>query len=612
MIFDIETDGLYDEVTKIHCLSWMNPAGFIHSTSSYEEMANQLNTSRLLIGHDINRYDIPVLEKILGVDLSNKKKIDTLPLSWYLFPRRLSHGLEAWGERFGVPKPKVDDWKNLSVEEYIHRCEEDVKINALLWQEEQRQLTALYGDDYDRIVSYLSFKMQCAAEQYKVGWKLDVDKAEAFLDQINPLIETKHEELVASMPDVPVYKTYNPPAKPYKKDGSLSSHGQAWVARLIDAGLPRDHTEPLTVCVGHNPPNPQSTPQLKDWLFSLGWKPAAFKFVREDNGKERRIPQIRVDVDGVKELCPSVERLAQAHPAVAALSELSVLQHRKGIVEGFLSTAVNGRVRAEIKGLTNTLRFRHALPCVNLPSVSKPYGADIRGMLTADTTLCGADVESLEATTKRHYMYPHDPEYADLMGEEGFDEHLDLAYQAGEVTQQQIKDYQAGDKTIKPIRNKFKPANYACVYGVQAITLARQTGMTVKEAQRLIDIYWERNWAVQEVSKECEVKQVNGEKWLFNPVSRFWYQLRFEKDRFSTLNQGTGVFVFDTWVAKVRQKYPLTAQFHDEVVLDTRGVQPYMIKEELQKAMDKTNAALNLNVTIKIDVQFGDNYAAVH
>ena len=86
----------------------------------------------VLVGHNIIRYDIPTVERILGVQVK-AKLVDTLMLSWYLFPNRLMHGLEDWGEEFGVPKPKITDWDNLSTEEYIHRCEEDVKINTKLW-----------------------------------------------------------------------------------------------------------------------------------------------------------------------------------------------------------------------------------------------------------------------------------------------------------------------------------------------------------------------------------------------------------------------------------------------------------------------------------------------
>jgi len=61
-----------------------------------------------------------------------------------LYPDRASHGLDAIGKDHGVPKPKVDDWENLSYEEYAHRCTEDVKINFLEWQMQKKKLEEIY------------------------------------------------------------------------------------------------------------------------------------------------------------------------------------------------------------------------------------------------------------------------------------------------------------------------------------------------------------------------------------------------------------------------------------------------------------------------------------
>jgi len=115
--------------------------------------------------------------------------------------------------------------------------------------------------------------------------------------------------------------------------------------------------------------------------------------------------------------------------------------------EGFIECAIerDGKyyLRAEIGGLTNTLRFKHKKPLVNLPGVDRPWGKEIRACLMADDgeVFIGADMTSLEATTKRHYIYPHDPDYADEMSKDGFDEHLDLAMKNGEITQEEYDFY---------------------------------------------------------------------------------------------------------------------------------------------------------------------------
>ena len=80
-VFDIETDGL--NPTKIHVISWMDDNGVVQHTHDYVAMRILLEEASILIGHNIVRYDIPAVEKILGVQIS-AKIVDTLALSWYL------------------------------------------------------------------------------------------------------------------------------------------------------------------------------------------------------------------------------------------------------------------------------------------------------------------------------------------------------------------------------------------------------------------------------------------------------------------------------------------------------------------------------------------------
>lgn len=143
-VIDSETDGL--NATKIHVLSWTDDGVNYHSTGDYEKMSVVLTQKGYkFVCHNGIRYDMGVFNRILGLDMHYKNFVDTLGLSWYLFPQRSKHGLEEWGKDLGVEKPVVKDWKNLSYEEYAHRCEEDVKINYLLWLQCKSKLEELYG-----------------------------------------------------------------------------------------------------------------------------------------------------------------------------------------------------------------------------------------------------------------------------------------------------------------------------------------------------------------------------------------------------------------------------------------------------------------------------------
>lgn len=178
-VFDIETDGLLDELTKVHVLSYSRDGKEVTHTHDYDEMREFFLTEETLVGHNIIRFDAPAIEKVLGIKIK-ARMIDTLALSWYLHHTRLKHGLGEYGEEYGVPKPVVDDWDNLSKEEYAHRCNEDVKINVRLWRDLELKLNKLYpnSEDKDRLVDYLSFKLDCAREQEELQWKLDLPKAQ--------------------------------------------------------------------------------------------------------------------------------------------------------------------------------------------------------------------------------------------------------------------------------------------------------------------------------------------------------------------------------------------------------------------------------------------------
>lgn len=613
MIFDVEADGLLEQATKIHVLSWEAEDKTIHSTHDYDIMRQVLMSAKELIGHNIVRYDLPLIEKILGISPS-AAVTDTLILSWYLEPSHIRHGLDDWGKRLGVMKPKITDWDNLTPEEYAHRCEEDVKINSLLWDKLDRKLSRLYRDEGSkiRIIDYLTFKLGCAKDQEAYGWRLDVPKAEALLSQLTEMKEEKELQLRKAMPKKPITKVMNPPKVMYRKDGSLSARGEAWHELMREKLLPASTKTPITVVTGMEDGNPNSHEQVKDWLFSLGWVPRTFKYIKgEEYGQERKIPQVR---DGA-ELCPSVLTLVSRDPAIELLDGLSVLTHRLGVVKGFVESHKDGWLKAEIAGLTNTFRFKHMKPLVNIPAVDKPYGKEIRGCLIAPEgeVLIGSDMVSLEDTTKRHYMKPLDPEYVAEMSVEGYDPHLQLAKFAGACAQEDIDQHTAGTKDMSSLRKNYKAVNYSAIYGVGAQKLARTTGMGQQEAKRLIEAYWKRNWAVKKVAESQKVREIGGEMWMLNPVSGFWHSLRYEKDRFSTLNQSTGVFCFDTWVGLVKDKgCKVIFQAHDEIVVQAKEEDADRVQAQLKDCIREANGILQLNIELDVDTQKGDSYSAIH
>jgi DNA polymerase III epsilon subunit-like protein len=123
-IFDLETDGLLDEVTKVHCLVIKDTdSGEVTSYTGKDIEAGikyLMNSDKQLIGHNVIKYDIPVLQKLYPWFVVPKDRvIDTLVLARLVYanikehdvklmasgklPKKLygSHSLEAWGNRLG-------------------------------------------------------------------------------------------------------------------------------------------------------------------------------------------------------------------------------------------------------------------------------------------------------------------------------------------------------------------------------------------------------------------------------------------------------------------------------------------------------------------------------
>lgn len=440
VVFDIETNGL--NPTKIHTFCWSDGKGF-YDTNDREVAKKVLDGADIVIGHNIVIYDLPVLEKLWGLTFTGKV-IDTLYLSYYLYPDRQLHGLEWWGKDLGVDKPIVKDWDNLTYEEYAHRAKEDVKINLRLWERQKNYLALLYETEEPEklpIISYLMFKADCAREQERSKWKLDIPYCREALSRLEGEQQPKIDALKAVMPMVQKRQLKQPPAKPYKKDGTLSVEGAKWQKYLREQGLTKDHQAPIYVVVKEEEPNPNSPEQIKDWLFSLGWEPITFKFVKEEDGSERKIPQIKLP--NSPDICPSVLELAEKEPAINELAGLSILKHRIGILKGFLECVdEEGFVKARVQGLTNTLRFKHK-EVVNLPGVGRPYGYEVRRCLVARDgyELCGSDMVALENKTGDHYIYELDPKYIEQKNQKDYDPHIEMCVMSGLITQEEADFY---------------------------------------------------------------------------------------------------------------------------------------------------------------------------
>ncbi len=174
-MFDLETNGLLHDATRIHCaaLHWCDnnvtesfndekygdgtycikeeaPCGASYSITTF---LGWLETADILVGHNIIGFDIPIIKRLYPWFNPCGIVVDTLLLSrlyhpnlldidqkrnWKHMPLQLygRHSLEAYGYRLGEYKgsfSKTTDWKEWSqdMEDY---CKQDVVVTNKLCQ----------------------------------------------------------------------------------------------------------------------------------------------------------------------------------------------------------------------------------------------------------------------------------------------------------------------------------------------------------------------------------------------------------------------------------------------------------------------------------------------
>ena len=137
-VFDIEASGI-ENVEHVWCYVSQDIetdevyTSDIKSSNFAQNVYTDLLGVDLLCGHNIIRYDLPVLKSVLGVEYKGEV-FDTLLMSQLLNPdRHGGHSLAAWAKRLGREKQEHDEWDKYSPE-MLERCKTDVEINVLIYQ----------------------------------------------------------------------------------------------------------------------------------------------------------------------------------------------------------------------------------------------------------------------------------------------------------------------------------------------------------------------------------------------------------------------------------------------------------------------------------------------
>lgn len=390
LLFDIETDGLLNTLSKIHCIVLKNlDDGIVWSggPDDIQEGLEILANADLIIGHNIIGFDIPAIQKLYpnwkprGVvrdtqvlcrliwpdlkehDLKSIKKKRGFPP--HLIGR---HSLKAWGYRLGCRKgeyAETTDWQHWTPELQAY-CEQDVEVTHKLWDFICAKQPSPESVELEHRFAEVIFRQ----EQH--GFPFDVEKAQALDAKLRGRKADLKDALQVAFP-------------PWEET-------QVFIPKVNNKTMGYIKGEPFTK-VKLVSFNPASRDHIADRLIQQrGWEPDEFT----DTGKPKVDEIVLAELD---------------YPEAKLLNEYLLTEKRLGQLSNgknaWLKLVKNGRIHGTVN--TNgavTGRCTHAKP--NIAQVPKEH--DYRELFTPPPgwALVGADLAGLELRCLAHFMARYD------------------------------------------------------------------------------------------------------------------------------------------------------------------------------------------------------------
>lgn len=612
IVFDIETDGLYYDVTTLHTIAIKINDGetgvytsrpIKGSVGTLEEGLEVLKAHKraTLVGHNIIGYDLPVLKKLTGYThegeihdtlIISKLKYTNLAMldaNKKLMPGKLkgSHSLKAWGYRLGNYKDEFEDWTKLSAE-MVEYNRQDVEVNYSLYQRMlQRGLPPAEAIRLEQ-----EFK-KIITRQENYGWYFDIDKAKTLhvelLDEVDKA-EDKLYEVFKPLKDwIPVKQV-----KEFNKDGSTSKVFLNQVAKgcIYNEDLEWGYYKEVVF-------NPGSRQHIARWLKEVyNWIPKDFT----DKGSA-----------------------IINEPVLEALTfpEGKILAHYFNVrkVIGMVAEGNNAWLKMvkddhRIHGSVDTLgavsrRCTHRAPnLAQVPSGRAYKGKECRELFTVPKgcKLVGCDADGLELRTLSHYMAKHDGgAYARAVDEGKKENGTDI---------HTLNKKGAG----LPTRDDAKTFIYAFLYGAGDGKIGEIVGGSSKDGKRLKDKFFKQIPAIKSlvegvqgaIEKGKGIKALDG-----NP-----YHIRSSHSALNTLLQGAGALVMKYWLIasdEALQKkyvagidYEFVGNIHDEAQVECGWVIAEDVAKILEEAFNTVTEQLKFRIPIRGTADIGDNWNDTH
>lgn len=600
LLFDVETDGLLNVLTTIHCLEIIDiDTGLFYSCTdndpnyrSIEKGLDLLMEAKELIGHNIISFDIPAIQKIYPLWQPKGMLTDTLNISRLIYTNLVNldctryrqkiqikkkltgtHSLEAWGVRLGIWKGdfgKTTDWKHWS-EEMQSYCKLDVKVNLAMYKYFMKEK---YSDRAIRLECDFQVIM---ARQERLGIPFDVEGAEKLLATLKPDIDTYRQKI-------------NETVSPWR-DNTIFIPKVNNKTRGYVKGVP-------VTKVKVTPFNPNSRPQIiRLFKEKYNWEPT--EFTKKGN------PSIGADVLS-KLSFPEAQVLAPFLEANKLLSQLSTGKKAwlkcvtaDGLIHGYV--CVNG---------ARTGRASHNSPNLGqVPRVGNFRGKECRSLFGAPEgmVMVGCDASGLELRNLAHYLYVYDHGlYIDVILKE--DIHVKNQTDAALPTRDTAKtfiyafNYGAGDTKLGSITHPDAPS------GTQ-----KRIGASLREK------FLKNNRALSKLL--IQVKHIHRTRGYFKGLDGRHLLSISEHSALNTLLQGAGAVIMKeatvlTWKyiteAGLYEKVYPALNIHDENQVFTYPEYAEQVGTIMVQAIKDAGVSFDFRCPLDGEYKIGKNWAETH
>ncbi|MEY0431849.1 DNA polymerase I [Providencia rettgeri] len=175
-------------------------------------------------------------------------------------------------------------------------------------------------------------------------------------------------------------------------------------------------------------------------------------------------------------------------------------------------------------------------------------------------------------------------------------------------------------------RRSAKAINFGLIYGMSAFGLARQLGIPRGEAQRYMDLYFERYPGVLrymentrlQASEQGYVETLEGRRLYLADIksSNGMRRKAAEREAINAPMQGTAADIIkkamiavDNWLQTEKPHADMLMQVHDELVFEVKESELERVQAQVQSLMEQS---MKLDVPLKVDVGIGDNWDEAH